>query len=159
MVVVGLVGGGVVLALTVQDFTEVQARVEAGETARLDVQPGQEYLLWGQPGDLPSCTVTEPGTSDPIPDQALFNTEYTRGTWEGMATIEPATSRIEIACDSRYGPLEIGEKPSIAGFAGGLVAGIAMLGILGGGGIVLLIVIGILYATGAPRGEGRSTVG
>ncbi len=73
------------------------------------------------------------------------------GAWEGASTFDPGSGELEITCDASGGEIQIGPAPEIGGFVGGLVGGILLALFLGAAGFVLLIVIGVLYATGRPR--------
>jgi len=152
MIVVGLGLGAATLVLTIKGFTDIDAHVNAdGRPHQVSVDDSQTYLLWGRPSDPSDCVVRDGQTGGSLVRVGLGSTSYTRGSWEGLDTIEPIGESVEITCSEAGGDLEIGEKPSLRTFAGGLALGVGIPIVLGGAGFVMLLIIGILFATGAPR--------
>jgi hypothetical protein len=69
---------------------------------------------------------------------------------------DPGSGDLSVTCTPSGGRVQIGPAPEIANFVGGLLVLIFVPAILGILGTIALIVTGVLWATGAPRREGRT---
>ncbi len=71
--------------------------------------------------------------------------------WLGDRTFDPGSGELEVTCSEAGGPIQIGPAPDFGNFFGGLAIGIFLPFFLGGIGFLMLIVLGVLFATGRPR--------
>jgi len=158
LVVAGIVIGVVVLVRTVQGFMETDATVDVdGQTHSVTVPTDGDRILWYDDGEAdPTCEVVDRETGEPItledPDASYERDFGDVGDQFGAWTFDPGSGELDVTCTPDLATVvEIGPAPDFKGFFGGLAAGILVPLVLGGTGLVMLIVVGVLYATGRPR--------
>jgi hypothetical protein len=155
LMLAGLAIGVLLIVQTVRTFTDVDATIQAdGETHTLTVDADQDRLVWVHPRQSESCSIVDARSGEPVTLEdvdATYTKDVGSGSWEGAKRFDPGSGDLEVTCDATGGEIQIGPAPEFGKFLGGLAAGILIPLVLGGGGFVLLIVIGILYATGRPR--------
>ena len=155
MIVAGMAIGVLLIVQTVTTFTDVDATVQAdGETHAISVAADQDRMVWIHPGEPQNCSIVDAADGQDVDFKGL-DVDYVKdvgsGEWEGADTFDPGSGDLEITCDATGGEIQIGPAPAFGKFFGGLAAGILVPLALGGGGFVLLVLVGILYATGRPR--------
>lgn len=142
------------IVLSVAAFSRVEARVPAdGVTRTLQVEPDTAYLLWTRPTQAARCDVVDGASHTELPLASLGATSYSRdfggGPWEGAATFVAESPTVEVTCSPGGSATEIGEKPRIHTLVGGILLGLVLPILLAVGAVIMLIVVGVLYATGA----------
>jgi hypothetical protein len=158
LVVAAVVIGVTVLVLTVRGFMETDATVRVdGRTHSVTVPTDGDRILWYDRSTTdPTCEVVDLETGEPIrledPDASYERDFGDRGDQVGAWTFDPGSGELEVTCSPDLQTVvEIGPSPDFASFFGGIAVGILVPLLLGGTGFVLLIVVGVLYATGRPR--------
>jgi hypothetical protein len=156
MMLAGVAIGVLLIVQAVRGFIETDATIQPdGQTHSIVVDTDQDRMVWIDPFEQPVCTIVDAETGTEVEQEGIGNTEYTKSSggreWTGDTTFDPGSGRLEVTCDASGGPIQIGPTVELGAFVGGLVAGILIPLALGGSGFVLLIVIGVLYATGRPR--------
>ena len=154
--VVGVTVGVIVLVLTIKAFTETDATIDAdGQSHRVSVETDQDRMVWVDPGDPASCTIVDTESGAEVEYTGTPDASYTKSSggrdWEGDRTFDPGSGELEVTCDAAAGPIQIGPAPEFKEFFGGLAIGIFLPFFLGGVGFLMLIVVGVLFATGRPR--------
>lgn len=154
LVVVAIVAFVGLFAWTLTGFLDTDATVDADgrpETVRLEGD--DRRMLWLQDDVAQTCGVADPDTGDEIPTRTVTG-DFTRSEgddgWTGALTFGPGSGRVEITCTGG-GTAIVGPAPAIGSFVTGLLATIFVPLLLGGTGLVVLIVTGVLFATGRPR--------
>ena len=174
-----LVGGGLlVLAVaagiglfvwTLSAFFTTDATVEAdGQPHQVSVATDGDRMLWRTSEVFdPECTVVDLATSDPVdlrPVTSQFTKDFGDGEWTAAYRFDPGSGRLEVTCGGVTGSesgsdwemswgeeVQIGPAPSVGGLVGGLIATIAVPGLLGLLGLATLIVTGVLRSTRPAR--------
>ena len=154
MMLAGLAIGVLLIIQTVTTFTDVDATIQAdGESHAISVD-AEDRMVWVHPGEPQTCSIVDTATGEDVDFKGL-DVDYLKdvgsGEWEGADTFDPGSGDLEVTCDATGGEIQIGPAPQFGKFFGSLAAGILIPLALGGGGFVLLVLIGILYATGRPR--------
>lgn len=146
------------LVWTLTGFMEVDARITADDTPQsVVVGTDGDRMLWADP-DAPEldCAVVDTGSGEELRGRAPSGS-FTRSSngreWEGVARYDAGSGRWEVTCPTALGEVEVGPSPAIGSFVGGIFATILVPLVLGGLGLVVLIVTGVLFATGRPRHE------
>lgn len=123
-------------------------------TVELD-DDGRRLLMAPEGRAAPTCEAT--GADGGPVEVETPTASYTYGngseSWSGFGVVDPGGTTLELTCSSsapgatevRVGPAPAGG--AFAGFAVMLVAGIG----LGFGGFAVLVLLVVLFATGAPR--------
>ncbi len=143
------------IVLSINGFTQVEATVRGdGDPVTVavdtDTDTDTDYLVWRHAGDDVSCTIVDAdGTALDTAD--LGTTSYARGSWEGLSTFDPTGASVEITCADGTGDIQVGEKPHVETLVGGVLLGLVAPILLGAAGLVLLLVLAILWATGERR--------
>jgi hypothetical protein len=160
-----VVGGGLVLAgiaigvglfvWTVAGFMKTDATVPAdGRPHAVLLEPGEDKMLWVHEYDAARCSIVDRATGTEV-DRSPVTGSFTRSTgrdeWVGDLRFDSGSGQLEVSCDRSGGPAQIGPAPRIGAFVGGIFAMILIPLTLGGIGLVVLIVTGVLFATGSPR--------
>ncbi|WP_299051806.1 hypothetical protein [uncultured Nocardioides sp.] len=127
-----------------------------GSAQGVELDDDGPRLLMAPEGQVPpSCQATD-AQGEPV-DVDAPTASYTYGngsrSWSGFGVVDPGGDSLELTCSSsapgatevRVGPAPAGG--AFAGFAVMLVAGIG----LGFGGFAVLVLLVVLYASGAPR--------
>jgi hypothetical protein len=165
-----VLGGGLVIAAvaagiglfvwTLAGFLETDATVQAdGQPHRVSVGTAGDRMLWfdestAQPHE---CRVIDTASGEELPLEPVTGdyrrSNGTMGDWIGVRRFDPRSGELEVTCTGTYNQatVEIGKAPQIASFVGGMLAAILVPLVLGGAGLLVLIVTGVLFATGAPR--------
>ncbi len=156
LMVAGVAVGVTVLVLTVKSFTETDATIAAdGQPHTISVDTDRDRMIWIDDDEPPSCTIIDVETGEEVRSTGSPDASYTKGggsrDWEGDETFDPGSGELEITCEEAGGPIQIGPAPEFGEFFGGLALGIFLPFFLGGVGFLMLIVVGILFATGRPR--------
>lgn len=155
LMLAGLAVGVLLIVQTIQAFTEVDATIQAdGETHTVTVDADQDRMVWIHPDAPQTCSIVDAASGEDVEVEdvsASYTKDVGSGEWEGVSRFDPGSGDLEVTCNPTGGEIQIGPAPEFGAFFGGLAAGILVPLVLGGGGFVLLVVIGILYATGRPR--------
>ncbi|GAB3782832.1 hypothetical protein GCM10027601_14060 [Nocardioides ungokensis] len=163
-----MVGGGLVLAglaigvglfvWTLRGFLDTEATVPAdGRPHAVSVGTDGDRMLWGHDGvpNRADCLVRDRATGRnvvPSPVGGSFSRSDSSGTWVGLLRFDAGSGRLEVTCTRSAGEeFQIGAAPDFAAFVGGILATVLVPLVLGGIGLVVLIVTGVLFATGGPR--------
>jgi len=158
LMVAGIAVGVTILVLTLKGFTETDATVEAdGQPHRVSVEADEERMVWIRVVDPPDCSIVDTETGDEVNYTGTPDATYERSSngrdWLGDQTFDPGSGDLEVTCTEAGGPIQIGPAPKFGEFFGGLALGIFLPFFLGGLGFVMLVVVGVLFATGRPRKE------
>ena len=152
------------LVWTLTGFMEVDARITADDTPQsVVVGTDGDRMLWADP-DAPAldCVVVDAGSGEELQGREPSGS-FTRSSngreWEGVARYDAGSGRWEVTCPAALGEVEVGPSPAIGSFVGGIFATILVPLVLGGLGLVVLIVTGVLFATGRPRHQGAGQPG
>ncbi|WP_341924392.1 hypothetical protein [Nocardioides psychrotolerans] len=158
MVVGAIVAFIGLLVWTLTGFMDVDARITADDTPQsVVVDTESDVLLWADPSapDL-DCVVVDTSTGSEVRGRSpggSFTRSLDGREWEGVARYDAGSGRLEVTCPAALGEVEVGPAPAIGSFVGGIFATILVPLVLGGLGLVVLIVTGVLFATGRPRRE------
>jgi hypothetical protein len=158
LMIAGLAIGVTVLVLTIKSFTETDATIAAdGQPHTISVDTDRDRMVWVDDDEPPSCTIIDVETGQEVRYTGSPDASYTKSSgsrdWEGDETFDPGSGDLEITCDAAGGPIQIGPAPEFGEFFGGIALGIFLPFFLGGVGFLMLVVVGILFATGRPRRE------
>lgn len=112
------------------------------------------HLLWMTSGEAARCTVSAGGSPLSLapPGESWKRSQQGRSE-RGVAVFDADSTSVEVTCTGRGAAVRVGPKPDLGGFFGGIVATVLVPLVLGSLGLVLLIVLVVLYATGRPRNE------
>lgn len=161
-----MVGAGLVVAAvaigvflfvtTIQAFIHTDAEIPAdGQPHRVSVDTDGDRMVWVIDVERPDCTIIDVETGDPVVATGNPIAEYTKSSdgeeWLGDYTIDPGSGDLEVTCQQTGGPIQIGPAPQFGDFFGSIALAIVVPLLLGGAGFLVLIVVGVLYATGRPR--------
>ena len=154
LVVAAIVAFVALFAWTLTGFLDTDATVDAdGQAETVRLEGDERRMLWLQDGQTQTCSITDPDTGDDVPTREVTG-EYGRTNdgdgFSGVATFAPGSGTVEVSC-SGGGTVLIGPAPGIGSFVLGLLATIFVPLLLGSAGVVILIVTGVLYASGSPR--------
>ena len=158
LMIVGIAVGVTVLVLTIKSFTETDATIPAdGRPHSISVETDGDRMVWVDQDDPPTCTIVDVESGEEVRYTGSPDASYTRSSgtreWEGDETFDPGSGDLEVTCEEAGGPIQIGPAPEFKEFFGGIALGIFLPFFLGGVGFLMLIVVGILFATGRPRHE------
>jgi len=158
LMVAGVAVGVTILVLTVKAFTETDATIDAdGQPHRVSVETDMERIVWVDDDEPASCAIVDVESGEEVTYTGSPDASYTKDSrgrsWEGDRTFDPGSGDLEVTCDATGGPIQIGPAPEFKDFFGGIALGIFLPFFLGGVGFLMLIVVGVLYATGRPRKE------
>ena len=157
LIVAGVAIGITVLVLTVRGFLATDATIEVdGQPHTVTVPTDGDRILWfdSQVSD-PTCEVVDTESGDRLrlhdPD-ADFTRSDSEIDQHGAYTFDPGSGELQVTCSPALPTVvEIGPSPDFGSFFGGLAIGIFLPFFLGGIGFLMLIVVGVLFATGRPR--------
>lgn len=155
---------GTFLALfvwTLSGFLKTDATVEAdGRPHEVTVPTDRDRMMWfDETVTYPDCRVVDLRSGEEIRLRSVSGdfrrNNGTAGDMVGVHQFDPGSGRLEVTCDGVSGRtfVDIGPAPAVGGFVAGLLATILVPLLLGGSGVVVLIVTGVLFATGRPRKE------
>ncbi|WP_134767381.1 hypothetical protein [Nocardioides sp. 1609] len=147
------VGG---LYVVLHPLTQEDAVVEVGAgPVEVDLPPGEERGLFVRDGEPVECTAVD-ADGAPVELRTVSGT-FTVGDWTADHRFDTGAGDVTFACTSVAADAEarIGALPSTGSFVGGLLVTVLVPLALGLGGLVLLIVVGILYAVRPARPTSR----
>ena len=133
-------------------LTQEDAVFSASDTPiLLDLPANEERALFNDQNDPADCAATD-GSGAPIEFRSVTG-EFSYNEWTAIARFDTGDGDVTFECSgtSADSQLRIAQLPSTGGFIAGLLVGILVPLVLGLVGIVILIITGILWATGAPR--------
>jgi hypothetical protein len=156
LMVAGVAVGVTILVVTIKSFTETDATIDAdGQQHRISVETDGDRMVWIDTDEPPSCTIIDVETGEEVRFTGSPDASYTKSSgsreWEGDETFDPGSGDLEVTCEEAGGPIQIGPAPEFKEFFGGIAIGIFVPFFLGGVGFLMLIVVGVLFATGRPR--------
>lgn len=161
LVVSAIVAFAALFAWTLMGFLETDATLEAdGQPHLVSVPTDQDRMLWAdQTVSRPECQIVDTRTDELLELRPVSGT-FTRsngssGDWTGVSRFDPGSGRLEVTCQGVHAGavVEIGPTPALGSFVVGLLATILVPLALGGSGVVVLIVTGVLFATGRSRSD------
>lgn len=123
-----------------------------GTSTRVELPAGTERALFDDPADQVTCTVSDGGS--PVELRPVTG-DFTVNEWTAVARFDTGSGNLDFDCTSTVpgAQVRIGELPSTGGFVAGIVVGIVVPLILGMVGVIWLIVLAVLFGTGAPRNK------
>ncbi len=156
LLVAAVVAGVSLFVWTLGGFLDSDATVRAdGRTATVSLEGDERRMLWTDDAYAQECEVVDPETGDAVPTRPVTG-NFTRSEggddWTGQATFDAGSGTVEVTCTGD-GTVIVGPAPAIDSFVLGLLATIFVPLFLGGGGLVVLIVTTVLFASGRPRSE------
>ena len=140
-------------AWTLTGFLDTDATIRAdGDARTVELEGDERRMLWLEDGYEQTCEVTDDDgvAVDTRPVGGDFTRSDGSGDWTGSVTFDPPSATVGVTCDGE-GSVILGPAPAIGSFVGGLLATILVPLLLGGLGVAVLIVTGVLFATGRPR--------
>lgn len=160
-----VVGGGLVVAAvavgiglfvwTISAFLSTDATIDAdGRPHEVSVGADGERMLWLEDGFDQRCEIVDRATGKPMvlrPVGGDFTRSDGSGDFGGAARFDPGSGQLRVTCEGSDGTVLIGPAPRIGAFVGGVFAMILIPLALGMLGLLVLIVTGVLFTTGAPR--------
>ncbi len=154
LLVAALVTFVALFAWTLAGFLDTDATVRAdGQPTTVRLEGDDRRMLWLDDDLDQSCDLVDPATGQPVATRPVSGS-FTRADgaeeWTGLLTFAPGSGTVEVTCVGA-GSVLVGPAPAIGSFVGGLLATILVPLFLGGCGLVVLIVTGVLFATGRPR--------
>ncbi|MBB6626568.1 hypothetical protein H5V45_04440 [Nocardioides sp. KIGAM211] len=155
LVVAAIAVGVTLVVLTLRGFLTTDATVSADDQPHtVSVGTDRDRLLWATTGSTPQCTVVDRGTGREVATSspgAAYTKSDGSGSWTGFARFDPGSGTLEVTCTAAGGDVQIGPAPELGSFVGGIFATILVPLVLGLLGLLVLIVTGVRFATGAPR--------
>ena len=158
LVLAGIAIGAGLFVATLKGFLDTEATVPAdGRPHAVSVGTDGDRMLWGHDGvpDRADCLIRDRATARnvvPAPVGGSFSRSDSSGDWVGLLRFDPGSGRLEVTCTrAAGGEFQIGAAPDIGTYVGGIFATVLAPLVLGGIGLVVLIVTGVLFATGGPR--------
>jgi hypothetical protein len=121
-----------------------------GRPHQVDLPAGEERALFSESGQV-DCTIVD-GNDEQVGYRSPGG-DFTYNEWTAFARFDTADGDLTFTCEG-FDPddrVRIAQLPDLGGFVGGILAGILLPILLGLTGLVMLVVTGVLYATGAPR--------
>lgn len=155
LVALAAILGIVLFVWTLWPLFHTDAKVRAdGQAHAVTVATDGDRMLW-RSSDVfdPDCAVVDSVSGQQVdlrPVTSQITRDFGSGSWTAAYRFAPGSGELEVTCaptTGRAAYVEIGPAPTVAGIVGGLVATIAVPGLLGLLGVVALIVTGILWAT------------
>lgn len=157
------VGGGLILLAPVvfvaslftvlSPLMNEDAVFEAADSpVRVSLPAGEERALFSSGGYSADCSATD-GAGDEVEFRSVTG-DFTINEWTAVARFDTGDGDLTFDCAETSGGgerLRIGELPSTGGFVAGIGIGVVVPLVLGLVGLLMLIVVTVLYATGAPR--------
>ena len=143
------------LFTVLRPLTQEDAVFSVNDTpVQVDLPAGEERALFSSTGFGVNCTATD-GRGEQLELRPVTG-EFTYNEWTAIARFDTGDGDVTLECGDNMGMGErvrVAQLPSTGGFVGGIVVGVVGPLLLGSVGLVMLIVTGVLYATGAPRQE------
>ena len=158
LIVAGVAVGVTLLVLTVRGFLATDATIDVdGRPHPVTVPTDDDRILWfDESVREPKCEIVDVATGTKVrlhdPDASYRRDFGSAGDQYGAWTFDPGSGDLEVTCSPELRTVvEIGPAPDFGNFFGGLALGLFLPFFLGGIGVVMLIVLGVLFATGRPR--------
>ena len=147
-----LVGIGLFVWLLVGLF-DFDTIVDAdGQPHDVTVGTDRDRMLW-MDSTTQSCDVVDRDTGRPIPLEPVsgdFSRSDSEGDFEGMQRFDPGSGHLELTCTqtdgTTPGPVMVSAYPRLGSAAAGLVLAIAVPGLLGLAGLVIILWVGVLWS-------------
>lgn len=155
-VLAAIAAGIGLLVWTLGGLLDVEASVRAdGEPHAVVLDGGGERMVWGRSADGTDCTIVDTATGEEVdysPVSGTLTKEDRSGSWTGVVTFDPGSGSLQVTCVDTGGEVvQLGPASDAGTFVGKVLATVLVPLVLGGLGLVVLVVTGILFATGAPR--------
>lgn len=135
-------------------FTTEETIRADGQTQNITVGTDKDRMIWGEPGEPVQCSIVDSASGAEVTRSSL-DASYTKsggsGPWEGVARFDPGSGDLDVTCQSGASDIQIGPAADFGRVFGGTAAFILLIVLSGLVGVTMLIVVGILYATGRPR--------
>lgn len=135
-------------------FSTEETIAADGQMRSITVGTDKDRMIWGEPGEFEQCSIVDSATGAEVTRSSL-DASYTKsggsGSWEGVARFDPGSGKLDVTCQSGASDIQIGPAAEFGKVFGGAAAFILLIVLSGLVGVTMLIVIGILYATGRPR--------
>lgn len=156
LVVTGIVVGIVLFVWTLRGFLDVDATVPADDRAHVVLlEPGEQKVLWTHASEPEQCRVVDRATGEEVAYSPVDGS-FTRSSggeeeWTADRRFDSGSGQLEVTCAAAGGPVQIGPAPRIGRFVGSIFATILIPLGLGSIGLLVIIITGVLFATGDPR--------
>lgn len=124
----------------------------ADSPVQVSLPAGEERALFSSGGYSVDCSATD-GAGDEVELRSVTG-DFTINEWTAVSRFDTGDGDLTFECAASPGGgdrVRIGELSSTGGFVADIVIGVVVPLILGAIGLVMLIVVTVLYATGAPR--------
>lgn len=140
----------------VDSMMETDARIAAdGQPHAVTLADTGTRLIWAEEGTFPSCRVTDGSTGDVLAlslPTGTFERSSNGRSETGLQRFDPVSTTVMVSCGGNGAEtVSVGPMPDVAGFVGTTLAAIGVPIVLGGLGLVALITLIVLFATGGPR--------
>lgn len=134
-------------------FNEDAVFSAADSPVQVQLPAGEERGLFADAFAEVSCAVTD-GSGAEVRLRPVSG-DFTINEWTAAARFDTSDGDLTFDCGgpSPDAEIRIGELPSTGGFVAGIAIGLIVPMLLGVVAILMLIILTILYATGAPRDE------
>lgn len=148
------------LVWTLSSFAVTDATVPVdGAPHRVEVGTADDTMMWfDETVTSPSCRVVDTATGEDVPLEPvtgeLRRSNGSAGDWIGARRFDPGSGDVEVTCvDAAHARavVQVGPAPDVGSLVGAVVATIAVPLLLGLAGLSVLLVTGVLWATGRPR--------
>lgn len=138
------------LFTVLRPLTQEDAVLGAGQQVQVDLPAGEERAVFTDgPGPV-GCTATD-GSGADLPMRPVSG-DFSYNEWTAAYRFDTGDGRVTLECSGSFADrFRVAQLPSTGGFVAGIVVGIVGPLLIGGAGLVLLVVLIVLYATGAPR--------
>jgi hypothetical protein len=123
-----------------------------GKAHQVDLPAGEERAIYLDSAFADTaCEVTD-GAGDPV-DLRSPGGDFTYNEWTATDRFDTGDGNLTFTCTGSdpADRVRIASVPSVGGLIGGVVGAVLLPLLLGLAGLVVLVVTGILWATGAPR--------
>lgn len=140
------------LFTVLRPLTQEDAVFSASDSpVRVELPAGEERALFSSDAVGADCTATD-GSGEEIEFRSVTG-DFTYNEWTAVSRFDTGDGDLTFDCTSPFGDseLRIAQLPSTGTFVAGIVIGVVAPLVLGLIGLLMLIVTGVLYATGAPR--------
>ena len=123
----------------------------AESPVQVDLPAGEERALFSTEGLSADCAVTD-GSGRPV-DLRPVTGEFNYNEWTAVWRFDTGDGDLTFDCTGVTGheEIRIAQLPSTGGFVIGILVGVIGPLLVGGSGLIMLVIVTILWATGAPR--------
>lgn len=124
---------------------------------RVDLPADEQRAVFSDGLGPTRCRATD-GNGDPLPMRRPLG-DFSYNEWTAVHEFPTGDGDVTIECAADAGDarFRVADLPSTGGFVAGILIGVIGPLLLGGAGLVMLVIVAILYATGAPREESRGS--